>query len=409
MCYITKNQWMTVASGEALRGYFANKTNPLLLLNFSGVKIFESATVDTHILLLSKDKNQGVTFASVLNKSNKDQLNSLETFVSEHSHPMNYNSADKWVILSDIEYDIQNKIKENAHSITDWHIKINFGIKTGNNDAFIIDTTTKDQILANCKDKDERERTAKVLRQIVRGKDILRFGYDWADKWLVALYPAKDYNIEDYPAIKNYLLSFAYKSLCENNHEDIAKNNLADYCKQKLMQAGKDITINGKAVLNSRGQKDKSRKRTGNKWFETQDQISFWKEFDKPKILWKRIGSILRFAYDDAGILGLDSTCLATGDNLEVLCCIFNSKMGHYLLKDSPRTGTGDLLISVQAVEPLLVPSPTSEQESTLISLLNAQMQEVSEETDAAIANIVYEMYGINDKKMREYINNYEL
>lgn len=409
LCYITKNQWMTVASGEALRDYFANKTNPLLLLNFSGVKIFESATVDTHILLLSKNKNQGKTCASVLNKSNKNQLNSLETFVSEHSHLMDYNTADKWVILTDIEYDIQDKIYKNTHPIEDWNVIIYRGILTGNNDAFIIDTAAKDQILANCEDQAEKERTEKVLRPIVRGKDILRYGYNWAGKWLVAMYPAKDYNIDSYPAIRNYLQSFAYTALCEDNNFDIANNHLADYCKQKLMQAGKEIVINGKPVTNSRGQKDKSRKRTGNKWFETQDQISFWKEFDKPKILWKRIGSILRFSYDDTGILGLDSTCLATGDHLEVLCCILNSKLGHYLLKDSPRTGTGDLLISVQAVEPLLVPTPTVSQESDLIALLHAQMQGVTDENDAAIANIVYEMYGINDSEMRNYIDNYEL
>ncbi len=409
LCYITKNQWMTVASGEALRGYFASKTDPLLLLNFSGVKIFESATVDTHILLLSKDKNQGNTCASVLNKSNKEQLNSLEAFVSDHSHPMNYNTSEKWVILSDIEYDIQDRIKKNGYSILDWYVKINFGIKTGNNDAFIIDTATKDQILSNCKDEAEKAKTAKLLRQILRGKDILRYGYDWADKWLVAIYPAMNYSIDNYPAIKDYLLSFAYTALCNDNNVEIANNNLADYCKQKLMQAGKEIIIKGKPVTNSRGQKDKSRKRTGNKWFETQDQISYWKEFDKPKLLWKRIGSILRFAYDDTGILGLDSTCLATGEHLEVLCCILNSKLGHYMLKDSPRTGTGDLLISVQAVEPLRVPNVTNEQESRLKELLQQQMQQVTEANDLAIDDIVYEMYGINDKIMREYIDNYEL
>lgn len=79
-------------------------------------------------------------------------------------------------------------------------------------------------------------------------------------------------------------------------------------------------------------------------------------EFFKPKILWKRIGSILRFCYNDNGSLGLDSTCFAIGDNIEYICCVLNSPMGHYLLKDAPKTGTGDLLISVQAVELLQIP-----------------------------------------------------
>lgn len=72
--------------------------------------------------------------------------------------------------------------------------------------------------------------------------------------------------------------------------------------------------------------------------------------------MWKRIGSILRFCYNENGALGLDSTCFAVGKGVEYICCVLNSSMGHYLLKDSPKTGTGDLLISVQAVEPIKIP-----------------------------------------------------
>ena len=79
-------------------------------------------------------------------------------------------------------------------------------------------------------------------------------------------------------------------------------------------------------------------------------------DFCKPKIIWKRIGSILRFSYDDKKVFGLDSTCIATGKHISYLCCVLNSDMGHYLLKDSPKTGTGDVLVSVQAMEPILIP-----------------------------------------------------
>lgn len=79
-------------------------------------------------------------------------------------------------------------------------------------------------------------------------------------------------------------------------------------------------------------------------------------DFCKPKIIWKRIGSILRFSYDMKGHFGLDSTCFATGQHMAYLCCILNSIMGHYMFKDSPKTGTGDLLVSVQAIEPIMIP-----------------------------------------------------
>lgn len=73
-------------------------------------------------------------------------------------------------------------------------------------------------------------------------------------------------------------------------------------------------------------------------------------DFARRKVVWKRIGSILRFSHEEDDIMCLDSTCFATGRHTEYLCCFLNSKMGHYMLKDAPTTGTGDLLVSVQAV-----------------------------------------------------------
>ena len=122
------------------------------------------------------------------------------------------------------------------------------------------------------------------------------------------------------------------------------------------------------------------RKKTNNKWFETQDAISYLDEFFKENIIWKRIGSILRFSYGQ-NFVGLDSTCVMTGEYIKYLLCIFNSKMGSYLLKDSPKTGTGDLLISVQAFDDLFIPKPPSENylidNADLMLTLNKELQMV--------------------------------
>ena len=167
---------------------------------------------------------------------------------------------------------------------------------------------------------------------ILRGRDIKRYGYNWTGLYLIATFPSRHYDIEKYPAVKNYLLGFGI---------------------ERLEQTGKSHIVNGEKI--------KARKKTNNKWFETQDSISYWEDFSKPKILWKRVGSILRFCYNDNEALGLDSTCFAIGNNIEFVCCVLNTPMGHYLLKDAPKTGTGDLLISVQAVEPLKMPSVSHE------------------------------------------------
>ena len=179
-------------------------------------------------------------------------------------------------------------------------------------------------------------------------------------------------DIEQYPAVKNHLLSFG---------------------KERLEQTGKKHFL--------KGQKIEARKKTNNKWFETQDSISYWEDFSKQKIVWKRVGSILRFSYDDSGILVLDSTCFATGKHIKFLVTILNSKMGHYLMKNSPQTGTGDLLISVQAIEPLKIPIPDVSTEKsfadTLDILLNKQNNKKLEEQ---LSGMIYEIYKLDQNEI---------
>ena len=285
-------------------------------------------------------------------------------------------TSDSWVILSPIEQSIKRKIEAVGTPLKDWDIQINYGIKTGFNDAFIISTEKRNEILANCKDEDERQRTAELIRPILRGRDIKRYGYDWANLWLIATFPSRHYDIDKYPSVKQYLLSFGI---------------------ERLEQTGKTHIFNGEKV--------KARKKTNNKWFETQDSISYWEDFYKPKIIWKRIGSILRFSFDNNGCLGLDSTCFAAGEHIRYLCCVLNSLMGHYLLKDSPQTGTGDLLVSVQAIEPARIPY-NAKYDRQLSSLLGVQIANPSNATEKEINDIVFAMYGLSPNE-REYVSQH--
>ncbi|OPC63262.1 hypothetical protein BAY08_08755 [Elizabethkingia anophelis] len=98
---------------------------------------------------------------------------------------------------------------------------------------------------------------------------------------------------------------------------------------------------------------------------------NYWEDFSKQKIVWKRIGSILRFSYDNSGAFALDSTCFATGSYVKYLVAVLNSQFGKYILKDSPKTGTGDLIISVQAIEPLLIPIPNHEELSHIEQIID--------------------------------------
>ncbi len=154
-----------------------------------------------------------------------------------------------WVILSPIEQSIKQKIEAVGTPLKDWDIQINYGIKTGCNEAFIVSTEKRNEILANCQTEEERKRTEELIRPILRGRDIKRYGYNWAGLYLIATFPSRHYDIEQYPAVRDYLLSFG---------------------KERLEQTGKVYTVNGEKV--------KARKKTNNKWFETQDSISYWDE-----------------------------------------------------------------------------------------------------------------------------------
>lgn len=130
-------------------------------------------------------------------------------------------------------------------------------------------------------------------------------------------------------------------------------------------------------------------------------------DFLRPKIVWKRIGSILRFCYNSNGALGLDSTCLATGKNIEFICCVLNSPMGHYLLKDAPKTGTGDLLISVQAVEPIKVPMITKEQNYVFEATLKELVLCCSTNKEKEISHKVFDLYNLSLDERRYIENNF--
>ena len=382
LCFITSNKWMRAGYGEKMREFLATKTNPTLLIDFAGTKIFDSATVDTNILLFSKADNQHHTLCAVTKKQDKNCLKNLSYFFSQKSTPCSFSSSKSWVILSPIEQSIKQKIEAIGTPLKDWDIQINYGIKTGCNEAFIISSAKRKEILNNCLSDDEGKRTDELIRPILRGRDIKRYGYEWADLWLIYIPWHFPYQFDDsiqgasvkaeeafkvqYPAVYSHMLQYK---------ESLLKRNKAE---------------------------------TGIRyeWYAMQRWgAKYWEDFNKPKIIWKRIGSILRFSYDNKGCLGLDSTCFATGKHIEYLCCILNSLMGHYLLKDSPKTGTGDLLVSVQAIEPTCIPY-NSQYDKQLSSLLSTQISNLSDAAEEEINDIVFTIYGLSPAE-REYIKQF--
>ena len=259
----------------------------------------------------------------------------MSVFVQQQGTFCDFPGGDSWVILSPIEQSIKRKIEAVGTPLKDWDINIYRGVLTGYNEAFIISSEKRDEILTNCTTEEERKRTEELIRPILRGRDIKRYGYEWAKLYLIATFPARHYDIEQYPAVKHYLLSFAYEDLIANGNEWVANGHLAEFCQQKLAQTGQYVVVNGKHVLDNKGNKEKGRKKTSNKWFETQDSISYWEDFFKPKIIYPNMTKYMPFCFDDNGYLTNQKCFIITGEYTAYLTAFLNSSIFKYCFRDS--------------------------------------------------------------------------
>src|SRR5690606_24018459 len=158
------------------RKFFAEKTNPVLLIDFAGHKVFETATVDVNILMFTMDKNQQKTRACIVKEK---VLKNLSVFIRQSGSECSFFGSESWVILSPIEQSIKAKIEAVGTPLKDWNINIYRGVLTGYNKAFIINGKKKNELIA------EDPKSAEIIRPILRGRDIKRYGYDFADLWLI--------------------------------------------------------------------------------------------------------------------------------------------------------------------------------------------------------------------------------
>ena len=318
LCYITSNKWMRAGYGEKTRDFFANKTNPMLLIDFAGVKIFESATVDTNILLFSKSDNKHQTVCAVTNKQNKDSVKNLSDFVQQQNNICDFNSSDSWVILSPIEQSIKHKIEAVGTPLKDWDINIYRGVLTGCNEAFIISSEKRNEILANCKTEDERKRTAELIRPILRGRDIKRYGYVDNGLYLINTHNGirgriPRIKIEDYPAVKAHLDQYWDKIVNRSDKGDTPYN------------------LRNCAYLDL---------------------------FFQPHICWKAVGRNLAFALVESGVfLTAPASFISGGKYNETILHYLCSNVGaYYIYKNSDTTGAGDIMLNIQSLIKFPIP-----------------------------------------------------
>ena len=222
LAYITSNKWMRANYGKKTRKYFTEYTHPLKLIDFGGYKVFESATVDTNILIFVKKEkqllqNQRTPIACTIGKDFNPKID-IDSYLKENGIELTNLSEESWIISSKAENKIRKRIEEIATPLKEWDISIYRGVLTGFNKAFIIDGAKKDELIA----KDPK--SAEILKPILRGRDIKRYKAEFADLWLIFIpwhFPLhKDPSISgvskkaektfqnDYPALYEHIFQF---------------------------------------------------------------------------------------------------------------------------------------------------------------------------------------------------------
>ena len=355
LCYITSNKWMRAAYGMKMRRLFADTTRVIQLIDL-GSGVFD-ATVDTNILILKKSIDDFKSKACKIEKSN---------FSAEVVRASNivFNAPDRgqqWLILNPIERSIKDKIERIGTPLKEWDINIYYGIKTGYNEAFIINNETKDRLVA------QDPKSAEILKPILRGRDIKRYRADWAELWLIGTMPSLKINIEEYPAVKKYLLEFG---------------------RERLEQTGK-TSISGV----------RSRKKTGHKWFELQDSCAYYGEFENRNIVWQRVTRQPAFCFSKPGQHVLDSMVFISGnqENLDFILPILNSStVEHWVDRNAHQLGEGGYLLSNQYIERMPVPKLNECDNSLIEDLLKnlkGQLKIDSKISHSIIDSLVYKLF----------------
>ncbi|MCZ9876937.1 N-6 DNA methylase [Brachyspira hyodysenteriae] len=375
---ITSNKWMRAGYGAVTRDYFYRNANVNGVIDL-GAGRFQGATVDTSIILYSKNDDEIKINEPREFKAIKfyDDLAELENIQFGDDRVI-ANHDKEWVIMNNLENDIFDKIMKHK-PLKDWGIQINYGIKTGFNEAFFIDEETKNNLIK------EDAKSAELIKPLIRGRDVKKYVYSFHNSYIICTFPALKLNIDNYPAIKKYLKSFG----------------------KRLEQSGEKGC----------------RKKTNNKWFETQDTIAYYEDFEKDKIVWTPVNGIYYFTYVEAGYYFNNSLFMIVDDDkneLKYLLAVLNTVTLKFGSLITPLTNVGQYTYgSKEFMQTIPIPEPDKDTESKLVNLvdniielnkklsseknpntiemLNTRIQAV----DKAIDKIVYALYGLNDEEIK--------
>lgn len=350
LTYITSRQWIQASYGKSLRNYFATETNPLQLIDFGQNRIFEGATVFVNILMFQNAKFNNKLEACLIPTDFSVSTGNLEQYFY-----FNKQTISK---LNDSNFSVSNsntlneKIEQIGTALKQWkNVDFNAGIKTAFNDAFHIQLHDKKSLI------DLDPKNIEIIKPMLRGKDIKRYGYEFNDWFLI------------------------------NTHNGVREKGILP------INVKKDYPTIYQHFL--KWPELKERQDQGDHWTNLRN-CAFLLEFEKPKIVWIEISDRANYAYDDKGMYLTNSayflTCKNDNVSLKYLLAVLNSKVADfYFSQKTARIAGGRMRYTKQYVEQIPIPEISLDRQKPFISLVDKILflKDASKQ-DSSLNKIIY-------------------
>ena len=297
LTFIMPNKWMLTDYGKGLRS-FMSRTGLRQIINFGDVQFFRDATTYVCIFHTQNAEPTDTVQALTLNRKTYHGDFLAEIPAGLAPYPASEFGHEPWIIRPQEHTAVLSKMQRHAALATQ-PIEIYRGVLTGLNEAFFIDDATRNALI------EQDPRSEEIIKPMLRGRDIAAWTNRGEPEWLISTFPALKLNIDDYPAVRDFFLAFG---------------------KERLEQSGRKFTAEEAAIYGAKA----ARKKTSNRWFETQDSISYHAAFTQPKIIYPNMTSLFPFMYDVQGLFINDKAFILSSkerdrEYLLSLTAIFNS------------------------------------------------------------------------------------
>jgi len=369
LAFISSNKWLRAKYGEKLRAHFADSANVRSITDFGELPVFETAATFPMVFVAERGKqSDAISFTQV--ETLNPPYPEVRSIIKKDGYqlPKTAIKGDKWTLASPKLANLLQKLEKNCMPLIDYiDGQVFRGVLTGFNKAFVINESTKQKLIKT------DPRNSDIIKPLVAGNDVRRWRINHRGSWLI--FTRRGIDINQYPTVKMHLEQW--------KQELTPKTSV----KQKI-----------------------GRKPGPYEWYEIQDNIAYFAEFDKPKIVYPDIAKEPRFAFDQKGFFFNNTVYFVPTNNLFLLGILNSSVLWKYaserltVLGDARKGGR--LRFFRQFVQKLPIPDASPSQRAAIEALVQkcldarGQGPQVAQ-WEAEINRLVYELYHLTPAEIR--------